>query len=149
MRGLTSTPFDCLFCSGPLLLPRPVKRQVHPECRAERIRAQKREQHAKNSTNPVWVESERARGRDKQRRLRLEVLAAYGGSCACCGEATYEWLTIDHVAGNGADHRREIGRSAIYRWLKKQGYPPGFQVLCWNCNCARGFYGRCPHEESL
>lgn len=42
-----------------------------------------------------------------------------------------------------------MGRSgqAVYYWLKRNHYPPGFRVLCSNCNFARGKYGHCPHER--
>lgn len=74
------------------------------------------------------------------------VLAAYGGACACCGETTPAFLTIDHVDGGGAEHRREVGRD-IYRWLVREGFPDGFRLLCWNCNCGRERNGgMCPHE---
>lgn len=85
--------------------------------------------------------------------LRQEVLAAYGSRCVCCGEAQEPFLTIDHTDGSGADHRETLGnrRSAsgatTYRWLKKNNYPSGFRVLCWNCNCARR-QGPCPHERT-
>ncbi len=29
---------------------------------------------------------------------------------------------------------------------KKDNYPKNdFRILCWNCNCSRGFSGYCPH----
>jgi hypothetical protein len=31
--------------------------------------------------------------------------------------------------------------------MKRNNFPPGFRVLCRNCNGARGFYGYCPHES--
>ncbi len=43
--------------------------------------------------------------------------------------------------------RANPGGSVLYSWLKKQGYPPGFQVLCHNCNLAKGYYGACPHQN--
>ena len=33
-------------------------------------------------------------------------------------------------------------------WMIKNNFPKGFQVLCHNCNLAKGFYGKCPHEKS-
>lgn len=81
--------------------------------------------------------------------LRLETFAAYGGKCACCGEPHTDVLTIDHMNNDGAQHRREIGAgSALYSWLRKQGFPQdGFQLLCFNCNRARFYYGVCPHQK--
>jgi len=78
--------------------------------------------------------------------LRKEVLKHYGGKCACCGETTYEFLSIDHINGGGRKHREEIYR-LICPWLKKNNYPDGFQVLCFNCNQAKGIYGICPHQK--
>jgi len=84
------------------------------------------------------------------RRTRLEALLHYSNDslkCACCGEDHLEFLTIDHINGNGAEHRREIGKTReMFQWLKSNDYPPGFQVLCFNCNCAKGSNGTCPHE---
>jgi hypothetical protein len=83
--------------------------------------------------------------------LRQTVLSHYGNRCTCCGETTYEFLAIDHINNNGAKHRKEIGLggSRIYRWLKDNNYPDGFQVLCHNCNQAKGHYGECPHQRML
>ncbi len=77
--------------------------------------------------------------------LRQAALAAYGSVCACCGESEQKFLAIDHIHGGGGAHRREIG-VRIEWWLKTNGYPPGFRVLCHNCNMARAFYKICPHE---
>ena len=100
--------------------------------------------------------TERERAARNQRlatkRRRLEVLARYGGTCACCGEDRFVMLTIDHVFGDGALHRKALmsaSRSAhhgamIYRWLINNGFPPGFQVLCRNCQAAKGQQSECP-----
>lgn len=88
--------------------------------------------------------------RKYRERLRDEVFNAYGGAvCSCCGETHREFLTIDHENGDGADHRREIGRSAhkLYLWLRNSGFPSGFRVLCMNCNFAYGMHGYCPHQK--
>lgn len=74
----------------------------------------------------------------------MDALNAYGGICACCGEKNIEFLTIDHVMRDGAEHRKEIG-NGIMAWLKKNDYPSGFRILCWNCNKAIGLYGYCCH----
>jgi hypothetical protein len=61
------------------------------------------------------------------------------------------FLTIDHENGDGAAHRRQIGQGSIvlYRWLRRNNYPPGFRTLCWNCNCATHKYGICPHKRPV
>jgi hypothetical protein len=88
----------------------------------------------------------------KNRRLndRNAVLTAYGGAkCACCGETENAFLCIDHINGGGKQHAKEIGGagSVMYRWLVKNNFPPGFRVLCFNCNNAISLHGRCPHEK--
>jgi hypothetical protein len=35
----------------------------------------------------------------------------------------------------------------MYVWLRDNGWPEGYRVLCHNCNSARGLYGYCPHER--
>ncbi|MFM9966734.1 MAG: hypothetical protein ACKV2Q_36640 [Planctomycetaceae bacterium] len=89
--------------------------------------------------------------RERKRQLKAEVMNAYGGACACCGESHIEFLTIDHVDGSGAEHRRRVGKGeGIYRDLKARGFPKdGYQVLCLNCNIALGFYGYCPHRPEV
>ena len=85
------------------------------------------------------------RARTKLRRLVFE---HYGLVCAACGESDFGVLTIDHVNNDGAEHRRRVfgnprngGRPPsghwLYWWLKRNNYPPGFQVLCQNCNFAK------------
>lgn len=39
-----------------------------------------------------------------------------------------------------------MNAEGFYRWIKKNGFPDSVQVLCWNCNCAKGIYGYCPHS---
>lgn len=90
-------------------------------------------------------------------KLKRQVMDAYGGKCACCGEAELVFLTIDHINDDGAEHRRQIAAergsqwlqagSPTYRWLRDNNYPEGFQVLCANCNCGRHWNGGiCPHK---
>jgi hypothetical protein len=91
----------------------------------------------------------RARTSARRQARRREALAAYGGKCACCGEVRHEFLSIDHINGGGSKHRKSLrpaDRREFYRYLKQLRYPPEYQVLCHNCNQARGLYGYCPHQ---
>ncbi len=86
------------------------------------------------------------------RRARLTVLSHYSGgvpSCACCKETHIEFLSIDHIGGNGRQHRETLQQSGtnIYHFLKKNGFPAGYRVLCHNCNQSIGLYGYCPHQK--
>lgn len=74
-------------------------------------------------------------------------MEAYGGVCACCGEDNLDFLTLDHVNGDGAAERLDRGgKGGEYARLRSQGFPgkDRYQVLCWNCNCAKGVRDACP-----
>jgi len=96
---------------------------------------------------------------DKQYRKRVkhEVLNHYSllhgmtnpdGSeitpcCGCCQESNLDLLEIDHIEGNGNEHRTQLGISTstgFYLWLKKQDYPFGYQTLCKDCNLRKQFW---------
>ncbi len=86
-------------------------------------------------------------------KIRLTALQAYSDKepkCSCCGEKTIEFLGIDHIYGGGNKHRKLLKSkgTTLYLWLKKNNYPKGYQVLCHNCNLAKGYYGECPHKRS-
>src|SRR5574343_215303 len=83
-----------------------------------------------------------------KRKLRKEAIKKYGGRCICCGETNYEFLTFEHKNGDGAEHRRKLGRhfSSFSKFLKDNNYPDFIEILCYNCNCSKGFWGYCPHN---
>lgn len=100
--------------------------------------------------NKIWREKNKSKLNERRANLRLETLEHYSGGrpeCLCCGEKMLGFLCIDHVNGGGTKHRKEINGSSIYQWLKTNKYPEGFAVLCHNCNLAKAFYGKCPHNE--
>lgn len=84
---------------------------------------------------------------------RDAVFSHYGRACACCGETRN--LTIDHVNGDGAEHRRKLygdpnqGSSRFYIWLIKQGFPAGVQTLCDRCNKSKSNGERCRINHDL
>jgi hypothetical protein len=49
-----------------------------------------------------------------------------------CKNINLYHLTIDHINGGGNKHRKEIGTTNMYAYLRKYGYPEGYQVLCMN-----------------
>lgn len=80
------------------------------------------------------------------RKFSRDVIILYGGKCVCCGETELNFLTLDHINNDGALQRKERSAgSATYKWVMKER-PADLQVLCYNCNCAKGHYGICPHE---
>lgn len=109
-----------------------------------------RARRAKLSTKHKAKNAERERAR--YAALRVAILTAYGGKCACCNEATQAFLELDHINGDGAQHRRLLGRGskAIYGAVRAKGFPrESFQVLCANCNQGKKRCGGvCPHRTS-
>lgn len=68
--------------------------------------------------------------REKHKRAVFE---HYGGHCELCGISDIEVMTVDHLWGDGHEHRKSIG-TRIHRWLIANEFPPGFRILCFNCN---------------
>ena len=90
-------------------------------------------------------------GKLSRGNVRDEVYAAYGGyKCACCGETEKLFLSIDHINNDGAEHRRthklKTGEQ-LHRWLRRNNFPSGFQVLCMNCQWGKRDGGVCPHQR--
>ena len=87
--------------------------------------------------------------RDWHKNNRKLVLFHYSNGemkCACCGENKDEFLSIDDIEGTIHRKIKKQGVRDFYRWLMRNNYPKGFQVLCMNCNFAKGMSGKCPHQ---
>ena len=99
------------------------------------------------------IEASRAHRNAYARRwyqvLRMEVLRHYGQLCACCGETESAFLCVDHINGGGTKHLKSLAAQGqrFYEWLRREGWPSGFQILCHNCNAAKGSQGICPHQR--
>src|SRR5262245_1011409 len=110
------------------------------------VRAQVRGRLEKNRERHLartHSDEHRAKRRAYQARLRLAALSHYSGGdvrCACCGEKELVFLVLDHIEGDGKAHRSRLGTYGgglmFYLTLRKEGYPPGLRVLCYNCNVA-------------
>lgn len=74
----------------------------------------------------------------------------YGEKCACCGETTRLFLTLDHMNNDGNIDRKQHGRKDIQVacWIIKNNFPSSFQILCMNCNWGKHRNkGICPHKQ--
>lgn len=75
-------------------------------------------------------------------RVKLEALAHYGkhGKAICrwrgCKVSDPDGLTLDHVNDDGSMQRKEKNRLGfeLYSFLKRLGWPAGFQTLCGTHN---------------
>ena len=111
------------------------------------------------------------RQKNYKNRLRMSALIHYSKSisntdiptCACCGEKSFiDFLCIDHIEGKKEmENNTELVRlgysskwltAKLMLWLKQNNYPAGFQVLCHNCNFAKGMVKNnytCPHQHEV
>ena len=120
-------------------------RQKNPE----RARERSRRWHEENRDRAAaygrrWVQENPDRARElprlRRERLRTAVFDHYGQACACCGTA--ENLSIDHVNGDGTEHRMELFGSSnvstgMYLWLIRNGFPAGFRRSAGRATPAR------------
>lgn len=83
----------------------------------------------------------------RMQQSKLDGIQAYGGCCQCCGESNHKFLTLEHLNGRDKSKKRRTG---IIAWniARIEGFPDTYTVLCFNCNCAKGAYGICPHMEN-
>ena len=108
----------------------------------EDLRRRQRESRAR------WREKNRDRKNESsrlaRRKIKAEALDRYGTTCAVCGIDDIRVLQIDHVENNGNVERAALGGykqagHRFYEWLKKQGWPDGYQTLCANHNLIKHF----------
>lgn len=88
--------------------------------------------------------------RERNASIRRKLLEAYGHKCQCCGETEACFLALDHINGGGNEERKTLGKgTTFFQKLRKLGFPrDNYQLLCHNCNMAKGLYGICPHQEN-
>lgn len=124
-RSRRNRPGRCRYCGGDLAASSSANGRTHDRCLANR--------------RVLWA------------TYRDAIIDAYGAACSCCGETGREFLTIDHVDGGGSQHRLSLGSGnrRVMLDIIARGFPPEFQVQCFNCNCGRARNGGvCPHVEA-
>lgn len=135
-------------------------RKIYYEANKEELLKKSKLNWPKVKADPIKLKKAYDQVKASKWLLRLETIKAFGGRCECCGEDGYkrpELMTIEHVGGWGKEHREQIGRWDIYRWLKKNGFPREvvrvdgsigkLELLCFNCNLSKANFGYCPHEK--
>ena len=85
----------------------------------------------------------------KRRKIAYVVIKHYSNNsmvCAQCGCSNLSVLTIDHIHGMGRKHVHSLGFGGggdrFYYWLKRNNYPEGYQVLCFNCQFIKRAFNR-------
>jgi hypothetical protein len=86
--------------------------------------------------------------KEQNREKRIEVVMRLGGRCVCCGITEIDFLAIDHIHGGGLKDLRERGIGNTEVAVRMDNFDrTKYQILCHNCNMAKGFIGYCPHER--
>ncbi len=80
--------------------------------------------------------------RQQYMKTKLDVLTHYSPTLICklCGYDDRRALTIHHIKGGGTRHALSLSNH-LYKWLQKNNYPKGYEVLCFNCNWAEAHKG--------
>ena len=72
--------------------------------------------------------------REIERAIAIQIYSKGTMNCEICGNKDIDVLTFDHIEGGGFKHRKDENiKAQFYRWLKRNNYPDGFRILCWNC----------------
>ena len=109
-------------------------------CKSDSNKRAMKKFNAKNKAGHNQYEKSRVK------KYRDMVLGAYGAKCSCCGETRRRFLTVEHLEGDGHQHRARLKQNVYYD-IVKQGFPKDkYGVLCMNCNFAKGRGKQCPHE---
>lgn len=146
----------CVTC-GTAEYPITVGTTVCVRC-AEKVRQWKKDPANREKVRAwgrQWREKNRERSRELaakyNREAKLDIMAHYGGSCVCCGETIVEFLTLDHINGDGGQDRKQarVGHGGYRHYRKLLQEPPraDLQILCVNCHHAKTFTGSCPHAK--
>lgn len=76
--------------------------------------------------------------REENTRLKLETFTTYSNGspiCTLCNEDDFDVLSLDHINGGGGQERKRLnGSYALFRKLRREGFPTGYRILCMNCN---------------
>lgn len=144
----------CSYCGKSIIINEEqssrIKLSLHVKCqpKMKRFRDKINQRNNKKTKEEIMNQKMKNSENTKKRRKanKLIVFQHYSNGfvkCDCCGEPDERFLTVEHENNDGAKHRKTIGD--IYAWLIRNKFPKGFRILCFNCNCAKGIYGECPH----
>lgn len=90
------------------------------------------------------------RGKKERAKLKLDMIIALGGKCECCGENHPYFLSLDHRNNDGPSHRENYNEQQIYRIARQENFDKTkWQLLCMNCNFAKGHFKECPHRLGI
>lgn len=88
--------------------------------------------------------------RSKYREYKKSIFNKLNNKCSCCSIDDDKLLSIDHINGGGSKEK------SIHRGFKYIKYLDNlslnslkdkYQLLCYNCNYCKGFWGTCYHSD--
>jgi hypothetical protein len=144
--------------------------QTDEERKAKRKEYNSRpEVKAKKSTHEYKAYLKKYQKKDDGQRLKI--LQVYSKRlsnsdipcCNCCGLNDHlDFLALDHIIGKkqmdsipelvAIGYSSQMGTKELFSWIIDNDFPDGFQILCHNCNFAKGYprnNGKCPLENKL
>jgi len=121
------------------------KRKYDREYRLRPEVHEKRLKDAKKYRSRPEVNKKR---RQYDKDLRLKICSVYSKRhsnsdvpcCRCCGENTdIRFLAVDHIDGRkNLPKEQDVEGDHLISWLNRNNCPEGYQILCHNCNSAKG-----------
>jgi hypothetical protein len=140
-----------------------------PEARAKKLEYSQRPEVKARATKRSTTPEFRAKGRTLHNNERLKIFQEYSKRlsnsdipcCNCCGLNSHvDFLALDHVFGRvemdsipelvAIGYSSKLESSKLRDWIMQNNFPDGFQILCHNCNFAKGFprnNGKCVHKK--
>lgn len=77
-------------------------------------------------------------GKKCRLKTKKKFIEMYGGKCVNCDENEKIFLTLDHVDNDGfIDRKKKLSSYATYRKALEKYNSAKYQLLCYNCNCAK------------
>ena len=158
------------YSQTPEVKARRKEQRERPEIKAKLIEYSQRSDVKARAKARKQTPESKAKTKANEAKIRLKILLHYSKSlsnsdipcCNCCGENFHvDFLALDHIAGrrqmDSETELKKLGYSSEFhhntlaRWIIKNNFPKGFQILCQNCNFAKGMKGNnnlCPHETA-
>jgi hypothetical protein len=82
-------------------------------------------------------------------QVKLTVFAHFGFKCNCCGETQIMFLSLDHISGIDKSGKSRNKEQIYQECIRDKFDSTKYQLLCMNCNFAKGHWGECPHKLGI
>jgi hypothetical protein len=128
-------------------------RYICKKCQNRADTLRKRKNGRRNSSLLSIVRCENRRIQ-KHTDTKTHLFSLLGDECSCCRELQIEFLTLEHIKRDGAQHRRVIKKtrnmySVVLAEIIADPTLIGtrYTLYCMNCNWAERHGKTCPHKN--